>query len=238
MTLHIAVLNHSSHVTDAQAAAMVRGVRAQLQKDFAPAWRMYPPEIRFYTDVVNAPNDSAIITLRETSHVQDALGDHDQDDSGRPRAEILIGPILDSGGGILDKDLSVSTVLSHEALELAADPYIVDWSQFGGVLYARESVDPVENDSYFIQTTRRGELVMVSNFVTPEWFTPYPPPHSYFDKLGKLDGPFTMTDGGYVITMMAGQIHIEYGANYPEWKKEFKKRHLGRTAIRVLKKGA
>lgn len=237
MTLHVSILNRSGLVSETQARAMTRGVRAQVQQHFAPLWNMVPPEVRYYPDAVSVPNDSAIITIRDSSDVPDALGDHDQDDVGRPRGEVLVKVILDNGGSILDTDLSVSSVLSHETLELVADPYIVDWSQgWDGVLFSREVCDPVEADSYFIETTRRGEFVTVSNFVTPFWFTTDPPPHSFFDKLGKLDRPFDLTSGGYVIKMEAGKLDVEYGAEYPEWKKSLKdplKRRLGRTARRI-----
>jgi len=61
--------------------------------------------------------------------------------------------------------------------------------------------DPVESDAYPIAVLDKP--VMVSNFVLPAWFDAQAS-QGPFDKMGKLTAPFTMTPGGYLVTMVAG----------------------------------
>lgn len=230
----IAVLNRSGLVSEAQAVAMTHAVSKQIRHDAAPAWEARAPHVHYFTDIVNVPNDAAIVTIRDSAEVPGALGDHDQDDAGRPRGEVLVRPILDNGGSVLgNADVTVSSVLSHEVLELWADPYIVTWDQgWDGTLWARELCDAVESDSYYLET-RSSEVVLVSNFLLREWFTSDPPRGTtHFDWLGKLNAPFSMTPGGYVIKMTGGVVSQEFGAEYPEWRRAYKTRRGARTRAR------
>ena len=63
--------------------------------------------------------------------------------------------------------------MSHEALELACDPYGDRWVRLpSGLVTALEVADAVEEDRYVIRATVGGASrdVWVSNFVHPAWF--------------------------------------------------------------------
>jgi hypothetical protein len=126
-------------------------------------------------------------------------------------------PELDNGGQVTTGDWSVSSVLSHEVLEMFIDPNCNLWASDGkGSVYSFEVCDPVEAPSYNVNG------ISVCNFVTPAWFDPMAPATAQFDKLGQLTAPLSILRGGYVVYESAGQEHQEFGENFPEWRKQMK----------------
>ena len=96
-----------------------------------------------------------------------------------------------------------------------------------GSAYSFEVCDPVEAPSYTVGG------VSVSNFVTPSWFDPLAPATAQFDKLGQLTTAFSILKGGYVVYETAGKEQQQFGAEFPEWRKEMKSGPLARTRLRL-----
>lgn len=115
-----------------------------------------------------------------------------------------------------DGDWSVSSVLSHEVLEMFIDPNCNLWANDGhGKAYSFEVCDPVEAPTYVVNG------VSVSNFVTPAWFDPLSDhATAQYDKLGNLKAPFSILKGGYVVYEAAGAEHQQYGDDFPAWRKD------------------
>jgi hypothetical protein len=138
-------------------------------------------------------------------------------------------PELDNGGKVTTGDWSVSSVLSHEVLEMYVDPNCNLWANDGkGSAYSFEVCDPVEAPTYTVSG------VSVSNFVTPAWFDPLAPATAQFDKLGQLKTPFSILKGGYVVYESAGKEHQQFGDEFPGWRKEMKSGPLARTRRRLI----
>ena len=92
-------------------------------------------------------------------------------------------PELDNGGKATTGDWSVSSVMSHEVLEMYIDPNCNLWANDGkGSAYSFEVCDPVEAPSYTVNG------VSVSNFVTPSWFDSLAPATAQFDIVLSPDG--------------------------------------------------
>ena len=128
-------------------------------------------------------------------------------------------PELDNGGQVTTGDWSVSSVLSHEVLEMFIDPNCNLWANDGtGSAYSFEVCDPVEAPAYDVGG------VSVSNFVTPSWFDPLAAASAQFDKLGQLKAPFSIVKGGYVVYESAGKEQQKFGDEFPEWRKQMKAR--------------
>src|SRR6266851_4092912 len=91
-----------------------------------------------------------------------ALGYHELTSAGAPLGKVFAKLDLDNGS-------SWTATLSHELLEMLADPWI-NWCAMGSdsKIYALEVCDAVEADDlgYDIDGVR------VSDFVTPAWFEP------------------------------------------------------------------
>ena len=226
----IAILNQSTLVTDADAQTMTQAVATQVRLDAAPLWDRAPAAVVFYTDASAVPATAHGIALVDTiqNQPQGVLGFHTEDQGGKLWGVVAAKPELDNGAKVLTGDWSVSSVLSHEVLEMFVDPNCNLWADDGkGSAYSFEACDPVEAPSY----TVRG--VSVSNFVTPSWFDPLAPATAQFDKLGQLSTPFSILKGGYVVYESAGKEQQKFGNDFPGWRKYMKGGPLARTRRRI-----
>jgi hypothetical protein len=225
----IGVINKSSLVSDRDAYDMTLLVNYQLRQHAAPAFDRLPPEIHYFPSATSVPAGAFVIAIGDNSDQAGALGYHALG-YGRVFAE----PVLQAGGGILAGELSVCSVLSHEALESFGDIYANLWGDTGnGTCYAYELGDPVESDSYSIGVRAKdGTHVQgtVSDFVLPSWFDPAG--EAPFDYLGQLTAPFEVRQTGYVIAMTDGNVTEQWGERYPEWRKAMKASPLSRTSQR------
>lgn len=231
--MQIAVLNKSDKLADrnCDVVLMATACSRQLRRHACPAWNRAPASVVFCTDDTLIPPGAHPIYLFDKSDQADALGYHDETPDGVVYGRVFIDPVIDAGGEVLTGAWSVSSVLSHEVLELFGDPNCNLWATANdGYDYALELGDPVEADSYDINVS--GHVVSVSNFVLPEWFDDFPPEGSKFDYLGKLTAAFSMTPGGYVIYKDSGTVKQKFGAAYPEWKKATKGHAAARSARR------
>ena len=231
----IAVLNHSTQVSNSDAAIMTAAIQVQLNLHVAPAWNQKAPTITFYTDPKKVPGYAWSVGIFDNPTVAGALGYHSEDND-EIDAFIFVDPVLQNKGVVLydasnPQNVSVASVLSHEVCEMFGDRFASFWadgpSRAEGSQYALELCDPVEGDSYEIDVTVSGTVhkVSVSNFVFPSWFNQQATVklNAPFDYLKKLSAPFTMTAGGYMIVQSAGNAQQVFGHEMPEWKRELKK---------------
>jgi hypothetical protein len=226
----IAIINQSTLVSDADAVTMTQAVATQVRFDAAPLWERAPAAVIFYTDPKGVPPTAHGIAIVDTIQDQpkDVMGYHTEDHGGKLWGVVAAKPELDNCGTAMTGDWSVSTVLSHEVLEMFVDPNCNLWANNGkGSAYSFEVCDPVEAPSYTISD------VSVSNFVTPAWFDPLAPANSQFDKLGLLHEAFAVLKGGYVVYESAGRERQEFGEGFPNWRKETKTGPLARTSHRL-----
>lgn len=235
--MHLAIINHSPDVTADQARTMAAAVGHQVRYDFAPAYGLNPTEVIFYADPTQVPAGSYVIGIFQDADQPGALGYHTEDQNSSGGVSVY-GKVFTSvtlsqpGAQVLGGLVSLTSVLSHEVLELIADPHVNSWCDTdSNILVALEVCDPVESDVYFGKPSG----TTVSNFVLPAWFDAQNA-RGPFDHLGRLTGPFSMTKGGYLIERAGGpeqQAVARYGDDYPEWRKPGKLSPFARTAQRL-----
>jgi hypothetical protein len=227
----IAILNQSKLVSNEDASTMTQAIAAQVRLDAAPLWDRSPAAVIFYTDPKDVPKTAHGIALVDTIQDQPegVLGFHTEDQGGKLWGVVAAKPELDNGGKPTTGDWSVSSVMSHEVLEMYIDPNCNLWANDGhGKAYSFEVCDPVEAPTYDVNG------VSVSNFVTPAWFDPLSDPATaQYDKLGKLQKPFSILKGGYLVYESAGSEHQQFGDEFPAWRREMKSGKLARTRRRV-----
>jgi hypothetical protein len=222
----IAILNQSKLITDDQASAMTQAIATQVRMDAAPLWDRSPAAVIFYTDPKAVPATAHGIAIVDTiqDQPQGVLGFHTEDPGGRLWGVVAAKPELDNHGQATTGDWSVSSVLSHEVLEMYIDPNCNLWANdHKGKAYAFEVCDPVEAPTYDVNG------VSVSNFVTPAWFDWQAAPTAQFDKLGLLPSAFSILKGGYVVFESAGKQQQKFGDEFPGWRQEMKSGKLART---------
>jgi hypothetical protein len=227
----IAILNQSTLVADTDVAKMTEAIATQVQFDAAPIWDRAPAAVVFYTDPAAVPAAAHGIAIVDTiqDQPQGVLGFHTEDQGAQMWGVVAAKPELDNGGQVTIGDWSVSSTLSHEALEMFVDPNCNLWANDGkGSAYSLEVCDPVEAPTYTVGG------VSVANFVTPSWFDPLAPATAQFDKLGLLTAGFSVLKGGYMTYESAGKEQQQFGNQFPNWRKEMKTGPLARTRRRVI----
>lgn len=185
MLPHISLVNHpDSGVADSALMAMAAAIQRQVSEHFLPLWNV-DATVAFTTSP--APTDWVVGAFRDADQ-PGALGYHDTTPTGTPLAKWF--PLLDAQDGA-----EPSVTVSHEILEMLADPYLTRAVQArDGRFWALEVADAVEQDSYLI------DGVKVSNFVTPHYFEP-PVQFALGDKLdymGLVKSPYEVRPGGYM----------------------------------------
>jgi hypothetical protein len=240
--MQIAVVNESKRITQAEARLMVQACHTQLERHVAPAWGRIPCPVILVPDQSSVPGDACPIVICDKPDEPGALGYHTQENDvvwGR----VFVDPVLDDGAGCILYDgkdpqrCSVASVLSHEVIELVLDPTCNLWADGPkSKQYAVEVCDPVEADLYTIRVMgpKKATYVSVSNFVFPEWFDPQAiRPGTRYDHLKKINAPFTLSAGGYVVLRGSNGKEREVHARRAPWRSQTKDSILARTARRL-----
>ncbi len=200
----ISIINHTDgQLEDQELQRAIRAINRQIDEDFEPHWSLGATlrlEGRSGSKPTQRPVDmrgDAIVYVRDTIRVGDALGYHDTHNRGIP-----FGVVFAELSAELNESWTVT--LSHEALELIGDPE-VNLLVMGphpeqprrNVFHWYEMCDAVQDESYDI------DGVEVSNFVLPLYFTGSEERGGRNDFLGRRrDGKtlrsFGVNPGGYI----------------------------------------
>jgi hypothetical protein len=181
----IAITNASTCLSDSQVEAVLPALQKQVSSDFRAYWDL-DCTLNFI------PKDQPLvegwwqIVVLDNPDQAGALGYHELSSRGTPLGKIFAKLDLDTGS-------SWTATLSHELLEMLADPWI-NWCAVGGdnKIYALEVCDAVEADQlgYLI------DGVLVSDFVTPAWFEPTSADRRDFKQ--HLSKELQLAGGGYI----------------------------------------
>jgi hypothetical protein len=184
---------------------------------FLPIWG-YP--VTLYNTIKPQPSDWRFVYF-DNADTAGALGYHDITKDGQPVAKVFVETTIAAHE-------VVSVTACHELFEMAIDPVANLWAQGGDrTEYAYEMCDPVEEDTFQV------DGIEMSNFVHPAWFEPFKhPPGTKFDHLGLLKRPFSMTKGGYMITMKAGKVKEVFGSKAKEKRFKQEDRRCHRSEYR------
>jgi|GEM_PF-1466394 len=208
----IAVINRSPLFEGRKALVLdriVRAVQTQIERDFAPAWGLAPVPVMAVDDGAAVPLGAGLVYLvQKIADAPGAYGIHKADPSGFFAGFVAVDAICKLGGTLSRGSDSVSSALSHEVLELIANPSVNLWCDDGaGLSFAREVCDPVSGDGYDIEvepfSEGPSEAVCVSNFVHPDWFKPSATSGAMFDQMGLLTRQFEVRKGGYAVSRTA-----------------------------------
>jgi hypothetical protein len=153
-------------------------MNTQIAHDVAPAYGLTATLI----GPTAPPPGAWAMILKDDSDQPGALGYHEVL-AGVPTGYVFVKTCLSAIG-------DWTSCLSHEIIEMIADPTCDKQATSGGHTYDYEACDPVEADGYMVNG------VNLSNFVLPAWYvTGRPGP---YDFLGKLQAPLTIDAGGYM----------------------------------------
>ena len=157
----IAITNASTCLTDSQVEAVLPALQKQVSSDFQAYWDV-DCTLKFLGSDQLLPHGWWQIVVLDNSDQAGDLGYHELSSQNTPLGKVFAKLDLDSGS-------SWTVTLSHELLEMLADPWI-NWCVIGSddKIYALEVADAVEADKLGYEI----DGVLVSDFVTPAWFGP------------------------------------------------------------------
>jgi hypothetical protein len=220
----IAITNASTCLTDVQVSAAIPALQQQVSLDFRGYWDV-DCQLKFLSKDEPLPEGWWQISVTDNPDQAGALGYHELSSRGTPLGKVFAGLDLQSGG-------SWTVTLSHELLEMLADPWI-NWCAQGsdGKIYALEVCDAVEADKLGYEI----DGVLVSDFITPCWFEPTQADRVDFKR--RIAKPLELASGGYISVLDTGgawtQIaaHGEPSAAIP-WGSRRQRRNLGKAEWR------
>lgn len=206
----IAVLNRSS-LPDDDVAFAAAACDIQLRDHFLPLWPhlSYTP-VQFFAsekDLPLASDLARLMVVSDTIDLDGVLGYHSAD-------PLVRGIVLSQGSAHL-----MCPTLSHEVLEMAADPMVTLWRKRpDGVYVALEVCDPCQAVTYPIMVNIFGDMrtMFVSDFVTPAWFGDDTAGRMTY-WTGGISKPWELAPGGYVICRDGnnGRVYNEFAAPDP-----------------------
>lgn len=184
----IAVINESSAISDADVQKMMPAFEQQWNKDLAPVWGVDPSTFTFVpkSQMPAAGAGSWWLVFLDDSDQAGALAYHDLTNDGLPISKVFVKTLKGDNA-------SVSVGATHELCEMAVDPWLNSaYQDPHGVFWAGEVCDPVESDQYGYQING----VLVTDFVTPNWFG-HQHAGSSIDLKAHAHAPFAVLSGGY-----------------------------------------
>lgn len=223
--MKLTIANLSTHVRPAQFRAAVAAIGRQVVEHFRPEWSVTAKltgvalSLAGHKAPINGEHD-AIIYLGDavadpSSGVGSALGYHDRNHAGLPYGFVYLDVCR-----AYHEDWS--TTLSHEVLELLADPRAVmtvtgpaPRNAKRHVHYDLEVCDPTQGDTYQI------DGVTVSNFVGRAWFG-LTGGSGKLDHLGLPLTPFGVRPGGYLQYEDSRGAHQVWGKKVTKAQKDAK----------------
>lgn len=181
----IAITNASTCLTDEQVEAVLPALQKQVSNDFKAYWELD-------CALTFLPKDQPLtrgwwqIVITDNPGQAGALGYHEMTRLGMPLGKIFAKLDLENG-------CSWTVTLSHELLEMLADPWI-NWCAVGSdsKIYALEVCDAVEADDLGYKIGG----VLLSDFVTPAWFEPTAADRLDFKQ--HLSNELQLASGGYI----------------------------------------
>ena len=197
---HISVVNRTRTVADLDLHRVVRAINRQIAQDFEPYWafggrlRVEGPSAgKLDPEALREMRGDAVLYLLDSATQSDALGYHTNNMGGIPFGFVYLDLCAQLGD-------PWSATLSHEALELIADPMcnlLVQGpnpqdAKLGQVFHYFEMCDAVQAQVYEI------DAVPVSNFVLPAYFTENESPGTRKDFSGTALQSFGANPGGYI----------------------------------------
>jgi len=182
----IAVINESTAITDSEVQSYLPAFDQQWNKDLLPIWGVEQATFAFVPKSTPPAAGTWWVVFLDNSDQAGALAYHDLTNEGLPISKVFVKTLQADNA-------SVSVGATHEICEMAVDPWLNGaYQDPQGVFWAGEICDPVEDDQYGYKIGN----VLVTDFVTPNWFA-HQHAQGAIDLKGHALAAFEVLTGGY-----------------------------------------
>ena len=184
--MNLALVVESRRVSPLETAEVASALQRQVSRDFGPIWGV-DATIDGFSSLDRVPPGYWVVLVRDQLAIPGLIGIH-LDDNGQPYALVRRTPTW-------------TLAASHEVLEMLADPFGSRVMPGGSpkrgqgiVELLVEVCDPVgsPNNAYTVNG------VLVSDFITPNYYDPSPVTGVRYSFSGALDRPRSIAPGGYL----------------------------------------
>jgi hypothetical protein len=205
---HVAIVSLTDRIEMRDVLRAAAAVQKQITRDFTPFWSL-PATVDVFADLESVPSDYHPVILFGDAdelggRLDVAIGADEAarliDDFERDRMSGLhLNAYTRQPFALVEVEGYWSVVLSHEVLEMIADPYgnrLVAAMRRGQpnkrVKYLLEVCDPCQSMWYPVNG------VPVSDFYTPRYFDPVQAEQGRYSFTGAITEPLEILDGGYL----------------------------------------
>ena len=213
--INVCLINEATTPLGVNINDLAAALQVQVDRDFCPAWGIGKVTVSVSSST-SAPPGSWVLVLLDTADQQGAEGYHEYTDDDMPTGKVFVKTTQEAGD-------VVSVTVSHELLEMLADPGInlcYQGEQQTPTFYAGEVCDAVEEQSYIING------VPVSDFVYPAWFEGFRTQGSTkFSFMGSVTSPFALAHGGYISIFQHGKWSQIWGSTHARARFNPKKKN-------------
>lgn len=199
--MKLAIVSATKDLGFEDASEIAAAIEKQIGQDYAPTWQSGGCDVAAFQALGNVPADWMVMAVLRDADQAGDLGYHSVTPDGRPFARVFTGPVLVNGGTIMRGALSISAVLSHEAIEAFADPTVSCWYDVPADVDENEE-EPAEPCDRVEDLSYQMDGVAVSNFLTPLAFSSVA--SGRFDFMGKLAHAWDRSSGGYCVRRRGG----------------------------------
>jgi hypothetical protein len=208
LTDHVALVSLTSDIPTRSFLQAAAAVQKQITRDFTPIWGL-PATVDVFEDLASVPSDyHPVVLFGDADEVKErlafAIGEEYAedliDDFERDRLSGLhLNAYTRQPFALVAATDAWSVTLSHEVLEMLADPFgnrliaaahPLDRAQ--RVRYLLEVCDPCQSVWYPVNG------VPVADFFTPRYFDPVNLDRSRYSFTGALQYPLEIIEGGYL----------------------------------------
>ena len=186
MSIQIDILNRTTVLKEPEIEPVLAALDIQINRDYKKYWGE-GATLHHVPQGSPASKHHWWIALFDNSDMARALGYHDVTSTGMPLGKVFVKTTMDDGG-------LWTVTLSHEILEMLADPEINLIAQVGGKFVAYENCDACERDNFGYSI----DSVTLSDFVTPLFFSNSFGPNAVFDFQMHIQRPLQILHGGYL----------------------------------------
>jgi hypothetical protein len=208
LTDHVAIVSLTSDVSTRSLLQAAAAVQKQITRDFTPYWGLRAT-VDAFEDLSSVPSDYRLVVLfgdadELAGRLEFAIGEQQAarliDDFERDRLSGLhLNTFTREPFALVSAADAWSVALSHEVLEMIADPFgnhliaaAHPRDQRQRVKYLVEICDPCQAMWYPVNG------VPVSDFYTPRYFDPVQVDRSRYSFTGALELPLQILEGGFL----------------------------------------
>lgn len=208
LTDHVAIVSLTSAISSRSLMQAAAALQKQITRDFTPIWGL-PATVDAFEDLASVPSDyHPVVVFGDPDELMGRLefaigGEYAAqliDDFERDRLSGLhLNAFTRQPFALVAATDTWSVTLSHEVLEMIADP-------FGNrLIAAAHPLTPGQRVKYLLEVCDPCQAtwypvngVPVSDFYTPRYFDPVAVDRSRYSFTGALEAPLQILEGGYL----------------------------------------